>query len=155
MTKPIWDIGHWDFIGHWGLVILRPLVIRLLSIRPRRQERELALFLFALDDDGRLDQDEQDLIVLGHAAVGEEALEEGDLAEYGYAGFAFDFAGDALPAEQQGAAVGDRDRGSYFGDLHFGLLNDAGVAERLRRGIITAGDDGVAADGERHERQQV
>src|SRR5690606_29862465 len=67
--------------------------------------REGLFFTLPGDQDRWLDQDQQDLVILGHRGVGEQTLEERHLAESRDALFAFEFGGEGLATEHQRAAV--------------------------------------------------
>src|SRR5688572_4467188 len=76
----------------WFVIRVYPNLLR----NPRAQQRELLLLLLALDHDCRLDQDEQNLLVLGDRAIGEQPLDEWDLGEHRDAGLALDFTREGL-----------------------------------------------------------
>src|SRR3954471_5480187 len=111
--------------GVFVLLKLRSGRGRLLPRGLARQERELLLLLLTLDDDGRLDQDQQHVLVLGHRAVGEQPLEERALRQDGRAHLLLDLAGRGLTAQEQRAAVREGDRGANLGQLDFRLPDEA------------------------------
>ena len=80
-------------------------------------------FFFVLDDDGGLDKNQQGTLVFDRGFVGEEAADEGNLGEDGYAGLDLGFADEALAADEEGASVGDADGSSDGGDVEDGELN--------------------------------
>src|SRR4051812_8631027 len=104
----------------------RPERVLSAAARAVAEQRELRRLDLALHHDLRLDEDQQHLLVLRRRAVGEQALEEGDLREDRHALLDRNLAGERLAAQQQGAAVGDAHGRADFGDLNFRLLHDAG-----------------------------
>src|SRR3954447_11102230 len=86
-----------------------PIVASSPAGRLGADQRELFLLALTLDDDRRLHQDQQHLVVLGHRSVREDALEERDLREDRHTLLTLDLTGERLAAQQQGAAVGDAD----------------------------------------------
>ena len=103
-----------------------------------------------MDDDLGANEDEEGAFVLGVGAVGEEAVEAGDLGEDGDADFDFGFADEFLAADEEGAAVGYADHGidggvSDTGQLHEGRTDAAGTGLSALGG---AGGGGGKAAGE-------